>query len=292
MNRWGMILLLAVASWSIQAWSAEELQWTGCGITKTAFMSELAQAFEQKTGQKIVLTGGGAARGIRAVAASSAHLGGTCRARLQDATHSILPEEQNARLIQVAWDALVVIVHPSNPVNNISLDNLKKIYLGEIDSWDTLGGEAKKIALIDREGKESGVGNMFRRLVFNDPNFDYRARSLKVKSSNPVEQKVESFSTAMAIDGVSSARKLGVKILELDGVAPTRDNIRTARYALYRPLYMVVNRQKISPQTQAFIDYALSDAGQEIIAAQGVVNLKDGDDLAKIWHSRFGDQEP
>ncbi len=230
--------------------SAETLRWTGCGITKKAFMAEVAAAYEAQTGTAITLTGGGATKGIRAASAGTTDIGGTCRHQLKDQNGAISPLEKDAELIQVAWDALVVIVHPSNPVTDISLAELKKIYEGEIINWQELGGADRRIGVVARAGKSSGVGHMFRRLVFADPDYEFKARTLKVKSTKPLEQKVEKVKTAIAVDGISSAKKRKVKFLSLDGVAPSKENISSGAYALYRPLYLAYNESKVSAEAK------------------------------------------
>src|SRR3990170_3020600 len=105
-----VIAFFAVVTVMTESASAEELKWVGCGVSKKAFMGALAAAYENKTGVKIKIEGGGATRGIVDVAAAKADLGGTCR--------HVLPrdEERGAKLNPVGWDALVVIVHPSNKV--------------------------------------------------------------------------------------------------------------------------------------------------------------------------------
>ena len=112
-----------------------ELIWAGCGITKKAFMAELAKAYEKKTGIKIRLQGGGATKGIRKAVKGEIHIGGACRASLEK--H---PLERGAYQIPVAWDALVVIVNKNNPIDNISFDQIKGLYLGKIKNWKELGG--------------------------------------------------------------------------------------------------------------------------------------------------------
>lgn len=255
---------------------AGELSWTGCGITKKAFMSELAAAYETKVGTKLKLTGGGATKGIRAASAATSDLGGTCRHWLKDVSGDIHPQEQDAELVQVAWDALVVIVHPNNPVDDISLDNLRKVYNGEITKWSQLGGDDRPIGLIARDGKSSGVGYMFRQMVFGDPDYTIKARALKVKSTKPLEKKVEKVKTALAVDGISSAKKRQIKFLTLDGVAPSKDNIASGKYKLYRPLYLAYNKNTVSSDAKKFIEFALSPEGQAIISEQGTVNLAEG----------------
>jgi phosphate transport system substrate-binding protein len=266
--------------------SAGELKWTGCGVTKGAFMKELARAYEQKTGTAIKLSGGGASKGIRAASAGTTDIGGTCRHWLKDVNNEINPQEQDAELVQVAWDALVVIVYPDNEVDDISIEQLKQIYDGKISKWSELGGADRPIGIIARAGKTSGVGYMFRQLVFHDPEYRIKARALRVKSSGPLEKKVEKIKTAIAIDGISSAKKRKVKFLSLDGVVPTKENITAGKYPLFRPLYLAINKSKASAETKKFIEYALSPQGQAIIAEQGTVNLQEGKALKAMWEAK------
>lgn len=265
---------------------ADALKWTGCGITKKAFISELAAAYEKKTGTEIKLSGGGATKGIRAASAGTTDIGGTCRHWLKGVSGEVNPQEKNAELIQVAWDALVVIVHPDNEVDNISVEQLKGIYDGKITNWSELGGADRPIGVIARDGKNSGVGYMFRQLVFSDPQYSIKARALKVKSTGPLEKKVEKVKTSIAIDGISSAKKRKVKFLSLDGVAPTKENIAAGKYPLYRPLYLALNKANPSAEGRKFIDFALSPEGQQIISQQGTVNLQEGEPLKAMWEAK------
>jgi len=269
----GVAVLLSAGVLLSRTSGAEELKWVGCGISKKAFMGPLAAAYEKKTGVKIKLEGGGATRGIVDVAAGKADLGGTCR--------HVLPrdEERGVKLIPVAWDALVVIVHPSNTVNNLTLDQLKNIYTGKITNWKQVGGTDHKIMVVAREGKISGVGRMFRELAFHNPEQDFTPSAKLVTESDGVEKVLEKEPSAIAVTGISSAQKRDVKMLMINGKAPERENIINGSYILYRPLYLVT-RQQMSEDVKKFMTFAVSDEGQNIIAGEGTVTLKEG---AKLW---------
>ena len=242
------------------------LKWVGCGISKKAFMKELAAAYQKKTGVVIDIQGGGATRGIREVAANSADMGGTCRYKIGRA-----PEESGAFLEPVAWDALVVIVHPDNPVENITFDQIRGVYLGKITNWKELGGNDAPIRLVARKGKISGVGRALRKLVFANYNQEFKATDF-VKSSGPLEKAVVKDVNAIAVTGISSARKRNVKNLKLDGKEPSYDNIRQGEYGLYRPLYLAMNRSgKQFKEVDKFIKYAHSREGRDIIRNNGTV---------------------
>ena len=248
-------------------------------------MSEIAKTYEARTGIRITLTGGGATKGIRAAAAGTSDLGGTCRHWLIDASGAKHPAEKDAVLTQVAWDAIVAIVNPANPVDNISLADLKKVYEGKIINWKDLGGPDRRIVLVTRQGRTSGVGYMTRLLIFNDPDYDFRARSLKVKSTGPLEKKIEKTAMALGLDGISSARKRNVKFLKLDGIAPTKENIASGRYPLFRPLYIATNKNAPAAARKV-LDFILSDEGQAIISSQGTVNLSEGRSLDALWAAK------
>lgn len=243
----------------------EVIQWAGCGITKKAFMAELAKAYTYKTGIKVKLSGGGATKGIRSAAKGSIHIGGACRVSLEGN-----PEERDAFQIPVAWDALVPFVHPNNPVNSITFKQLGLVYTGKITNWKQLGGNNAPIALYVRRGKLSGVGRTLRELIFANYNQNFKATYV-VKSSGPVEKGVEKNINGFGVTGVSSARKRNVKLLKLDGKSPTYENIKNGSFALYRPLYLVIKRGDSRPLVRDFIKFAVSKEGQEIIRSQGTV---------------------
>ncbi len=258
------------------------LTWTGCGISKKAYIAECVAKYTELTGVEIAITGGGATRGIRATAGGASDLGGTCRHSLP----SQFPEEQGAVLTHVAWDALVLFTHPDNPVQGITLEQARDVLLGRVTSWDDLGGPAEEIIPVLRrqtvEGKLSGVGYMARLLLFGDPNMDYTEDALFFPSSGPVEECVETTPWAFAVTGVSSAKKRDVRILTLDGVAPTKENIASGRYPLFRPLYLVTKGNP-SGRGKDFIDWIKSDDGQAVLSRAGTVNLQQGAALAEKY---------
>ncbi|MBF0588077.1 MAG: phosphate ABC transporter substrate-binding protein [Magnetococcales bacterium] len=267
--------------------SANDVTWTGCGITKKAFMKEVANAYQAKTGVTVQLSGGGATKGVRAASAGTTDIGGTCRHRLRRPDGNIHDQEEEAQLFPVAWDGIVMITHPSNPVENINLKDLKAIYRGEITSWKSLGGPDRPIILATRDGKYSGTGHMFRLFLFQDQEFGFKARSLVFKSTGPLEKKVGRTPYSLALDGISSARKQPVKILKIDGIAPSKENIANGRYPLFRPLYLALNKNRQSEAGRKVVDFVLSDEGQAIISDQGTVNLHEGRRLNALWNARL-----
>lgn len=159
-------------------------------------------------------------------------------------------------------------------MNDITFEQLRKIYLGEITNWKDLGGKNAKIELYTRRGKLSGVGRTLRELVF--ANYEQQFKGMHVvKSSGPVEKGVLKNINGIGVSGISSAKKRDLKLLKLDGKAPIYENIKSGAYSLYRPLYLVIRRGNKAPLVRDFIKYAVSREGQDIIRAQGTVPYKD-----------------
>jgi phosphate transport system substrate-binding protein len=193
----GRVLLVLLPVFTLQSlpvsaqesavqWTDNTISWAGCGITKKAFMSELATGFEQKTGVRINLEGGGATRGIRGAVNGEVDFGGSCRLNLPLHDSS----EYYVKLHPVAWDALVIIVHPSNELQSVSNEKLKQIFLGQITNWKDIGGSDAPINLYVREGKISGVGYSLRQYLFQDEEVEFVTSNI-FKSSGPLEQAVE-----------------------------------------------------------------------------------------------------
>lgn len=246
------------------------IAWAGCGITKKAFMTELAAAYEVKTGVHIDLQGGGATKGIRATAQRQVQIGGACRATIEE--HAI---ESKVKQVPVAWDALAIIVHKDNPVSEIDLHQLRQIYLGKISNWKELGGNDAPIDLYVRDGKLSGVGRTLRALVFANYEQDFTPRANVVASTGPLESAVEKNVNAIGTTGISSANRRDVKVLRLQGIEPTYENIKEGHYLLYRPLYLVIPKVDPDPIAVDFIEFALSREGKDIIRTAGSVPYTD-----------------
>lgn len=259
------------------------ISWAGCGITKKAFMAELAKGYEDRTGTKVELYGGGATRGIRDTSALKMDMGGSCRMTLPEIERS----ELHVTLHPVAWDALAVITHPQNPVANLSTDQIKAIYLGKIKNWKELGGSDAPIELYVRQGKISGVGYAIRQYLFQDSAVSFISKHV-VKSSGPLEKAVEKDPYAMGITGISSARKRNVKIVNIDSKSPTYDNLKNGSYGLYRPLYLVTTPMP-GAKVKDFITFANSKQGRKIIRDNGTVPYRDALNLmSKLLIYGFG----
>lgn len=270
-------MVLAAGGLAASPAAAKTLQWGGCGITKKAFMSVLAEAFEERTGTAIEIHGGGATHGIRGASSGEIHMGGACRPRIAG------NPKEDVRMVHVAWDALVAIVHPSNPVDNLSSDELKKIFRGEITNWKEVGGPDKFIVVGYRSAPLSGVGYSFRELGFREQTGpgDFTSGVAR-KSSGPLETAVEHLPNAFAVTGVSSARKRDVKVIGINGIEPSPENIASGDYPYYRPLYLTVPKDP-DPAVERFVEFALSDEGQRIIKEQDTVNLEMGGTLDNPW---------
>ncbi|MBE9503430.1 MAG: phosphate ABC transporter substrate-binding protein [Proteobacteria bacterium] len=263
------ILLLSLAS----AVQGAEIKWAGCGVSKKAFMKELAASYEKKTGTKVSLKGSGATKGIRLVAAGEFDIGGSCRHKLD-----VLAEKE-AMLHHVAWDALVIIVKKDNPVDSMTTEQVKAVFKGTIKNWKELGGPAAPVKLLVRKGKTSGAGLMLREILFNNPDEDYSPDAELKKSSGPIEAGVSKDINAIGVTGVSSAKKRKkVKMLKVDGVAPSKEAVMSGKYPFVRPLY-IVTRGEPTGEIKKFIDFAKSPEGQAIISSQGTVNLEEGKSL-------------
>ncbi|MFV2060766.1 MAG: phosphate ABC transporter substrate-binding protein [Gammaproteobacteria bacterium] len=281
-----VVFLISFFSFSITAHSAPEknqISWAGCGITKKAFMQELALAFTAKTGIQVSLHGGGATKGIRDAVANKIDIGGTCRMTLP----GIEKSELHATLHPVAWDALAVIAHKKNPVNNLTTKQVKDIYTGKLTNWKSINGRNAPIHLYIRRGKISGVGYAIRQYIFKDSDMNFKSDYV-VNSSGPLERACENDINAIAITGISSAKKRNIKVIKFDGMEPSYSNLKAGKYFLYRPLYLVTSPAP-SKITKEFIHYATSREGRRIIRENGTVPYLDAPKLlSKMLIYGFG----
>ena len=267
----GIISAFALLSISFTSLAdTAELTLVSCHVSKDAYVTDLVTAYQKESGVHIEVRDGNSTSAIRDVHIGVADIGGTSRDLVPGETY-----QTDVELLPVAWDALAIIVHKDNPVDNISLDQVKAIYTGRIRYWTELGGTDQKIEVYAHKNKISGNGRTLRELLFSNTDktlytsrvFDY---------GEQLEQAVIQNPNAIAIIGVSSAHTQDVKIVALDGMKPSIENIKTGNYSLYRPLFLTYDPHSPNIESiQDFIRFVLSQSGRDVMYANGVVPYRE-----------------
>ena len=204
-------------------------------------------------------TGSGA--GITAVQEGTCDIGLSSRA-LKD-------EEKAAGLKEtvLAYDGIAIIVHPDNPVNDLSIEQIAKLYTGEITNWKDVGGSDAEVVLIGREAA-SGTRDGFESITGTKDKCQYRQ---ELTSTGDVITAVSQNPDAIGYASLA-AIKDSVKALSVDGVTPSEATVKDGSYPVQRPFVLVtVEGKALSAAAQSFFDYATSADAADIIAKAGAV---------------------
>lgn len=172
----------------------------------------------------------------------------------------------------IAIDGVAVIVHPDNPLRQLTTRQLAQVFSGEIDDWGVLGGRGP-IHVLARDDR-SGTWETFRDQVLNPYSSRLSSHALRLESSEQLSDQVSADRQAIGFIGLSSVRKARALAI-VDGasqpMAPTVSLIATQDYPLSRRLYLYSAPTRPSPWADALIAFAQSEAGQAIVASQGFV---------------------
>lgn len=214
-------------------------------------------------GSEIDIQGGGSSAGITAAETHSADIGMSSRA-LKD-------EEKNLKYVEIAKDGLVLIVNPKNPIQNLTLAQIRDIYTATITDWDQLGGAKSKINIITRE-EGSGTRSAFTELVMGKAEITRKA--IVQDSNGAVRQLVADDPNSIGFISLGLVNDK-VKALRLDGVEATRENIMNKSYSLSRPFLFVTNGEPTG-LAKEFIDFTLSLEGQKLLSNEGLIPSAEG----------------
>ena len=203
----------------------------------------------------------GSGSGITAVQEGTCDIGLSSRA-LKD-------EEKAAGLKEtvLAYDGIAIIVHPDNPVADLSIEQIAKLYTGEITNWKDVGGNDAEVVLIGREAA-SGTRDGFESITGTKDACQYRQ---ELTSTGDVITAVSQNPDAIGYASLASVKDT-VKALNVGGVTPSEATVKDGSYLVQRPFVLVtVEGKALSPAAQAFFDYALSADAASIISAAGAV---------------------
>ena len=236
-------------------------------------MTAIGDKYTNETGVKVQVQGNGSSAGIKAAQDGSADIGMSSRELKQEELDSGLEPQT------LALDGIAVIVNTKNPVKNLTVDQISKIFKGEITNWKDVGGNDQEILLAIREAG-SGTRDAFEELCsLTEKQGDKtvsvvdESKAIVSDSTNALAQNVSSKENAIGYISLGSLDASAVTALEVDGVACTEENVQAGTYKISRPL-LLVTKGAPSADAQALIDYAMSEEGQKVVTDNGFILAK------------------
>lgn len=247
---------------------------TACGSAETSksvatdgstsmnkVIGSLGEAFEAETGITVTYNATGSGAGIQAVLEDRCDIGLSSR--------DLKEEEKAEGLVGtvLAYDGIAIVVHPDNPVADLDVETIAKIYTGEITNWKEVGGMDSEIVLIGREAG-SGTRDGFESITDTEDKCVYRQ---ELTSTGDVITTVGSNPGAIGYASLASVKE-SVKVLMVDGVIASEETIKDGSYVVQRPFVLVTKQGKaLSESAQSFFDYVTSSDANEVISSAGVV---------------------
>ena len=179
----------------------------------------------------------------------------------------------------IGTEAFVFFVHKDNPITNLTTGQIKDIYSGKITNWKDVGGKNEKIAAFQRN-EGSGSQSMLKRFMGDTPIADAPTEMVNDLMAGIIEQVADyksktnsiGFSFRYYVEGI--IKNPDIKMISIDGAAPTSENIRNGSYPILTPIYAVTYKENQNGNVDKLLEWILSDEGQYIINETGYVGIK------------------
>lgn len=217
---------------------------------------------EKNKGVTVNLNLTGSGTGIQEASEGKCDIGNSSR-KLKD------EEAEKLEATVVGLDGIALVVNPANKLEDISLDDLAKVYSGEITNWKELGGDDKSIVVIGREDG-SGTRDGFESIVMGDKEPKY---AQELESTGSVINAVATTDGAIGYASLANVDET-VKALKIGGVEATEENVKSGAYEVQRPFICATFKGSDNKLVKAYLDFILSEEGQALVLAQGAVPVK------------------
>ncbi len=272
-----LILVLSITGFTACGGGNSETEAGGSVVTAGStsvqpLSEELAYAFmDSNPDYTVDVQGGGSGQGIKSIAEGIADIGALSRNLKQE------EEGQVDQEFVIAMDGIAVVVNKSSEIEDLTLEEIQKIYTGEITNWSQVGGADAKITVVSRE-EGSGTRGAFTEITgilekdASGNEIDRTASSALIQpSTGSVKSTVASTPNTIgyvSIGGLDDS----VKTLKVEGFDPTVELVKSGDYKISRPFIYVVGPE-LSAAAQMYIDFVLSEEGQTIVGENGFISI-------------------
>ena len=228
--------------------------------------SVVAEAYMKKHSDVLIaVQGGGSGTGVKMVAEGTADIGMSSR-ELKEKEINTHPD---LKAHTIAHDGIAVVVHPSNPLSDLTKEQITDIFSGRIRNFKEMGGDDTETVVVIRE-EGSGTRATFEKLIMGD--VDTAKNALQKPSNGAVKATIAGNENAIGYLGIAYLDE-SVKAIKMNGIEPSKENIRSGEYPVSRKLYMITKGEAIG-LAKKFIDFILSDEGQRIVEDEGFIEVK------------------
>lgn len=251
---------------SAEASATEELSGT-LSMNGSTSMEKVIKAvngafMEKNKGVTVNLNLTGSGTGIQEASEGKCDIGNSSR-KLKD------EEAEKLDATVVGLDGIALVVNPANKLEDITLQDLAKVYSGEITNWKELGGDDKAIVVIGREDG-SGTRDGFESIVMGDKEPKY---AQELESTGSVINAVATTDGAIGYASLANVDET-VKALKVGGIEATEENVKSGAYEVQRPFICATLKGSDNKLVKAYLDFILSEEGQALVLAQGAVPVK------------------
>ncbi len=260
------LVLLAVAPASLASGCTRSQAGAGASITIAGstsvqpFAEMLAEEYGKEYPDRpaVNVQGGGSSAGARAALSGAAQVGMMSR--------GLAESEKELTPIVIAHDAIALVVHPSNPIDGLTKDQVRSVFSGEVTDWSQVGGSPGRINVVSRE-EGSGTRGAFDELVMKKTGV--LARAVVQDSNGAVRETVAGDKAGIGYVSLGLVDER-VKALSVDGVEATIENARAGTYTLVRP-FLFVYKGELGEHAKDFVSFVTGEEGRRILSAEGLV---------------------
>lgn len=227
------------------------------------FTEKLAEHFMVDHPEYVIdVQGGGSTAGVQACMNNTVNIGMSSR--------QLKEEEMILKEIIICHDGISIVVHPKNPIRELTLKQIRDIFNGRTKNWRELGWVDRRIDAVSRE-EGSGTRGSFEELVMRSEEID---DGIMVQDSNgSVKEVVATDPYAIGYISMGLVDKR-VQALSVNGVAPNLKNIKNKKYKIIRP-FIYLSKGELQEHAKTFVDYVLSKDGQKILIKEGLIGIHD-----------------